>query len=315
MQADASAKVIGPSLTAFATDPSQLSSSDQYDLATFLDLTDSLASVDPSSRFAGIAWHELENCWRSCQSGTINAYPFPLFSPQDVASHVSAARALMAQHSTTGTLPIFITESIPRDQFYLPGMAAGYIAVSEGSGIADANRTCFGCSSGFDGLFVSNPANPQDPNPAPTGIYWVYNAYAAMLGNRVSALANAKDLIPLATWDGSSRVLKILIGRAGDCGPSQQGMPDRCPTSTGSSDAASQAKVNIHLPIQIASVTVTEQDFSIEEGSKSSSGPVVVFTQTMIPVGQDLTVPLNSLRNGQTAGIIDGDAYLITVQM
>jgi hypothetical protein len=90
----------------------------------------------------------------------------------------------------------------------IPGWAVAWLANLEAAGVNAANRACWGtgCSSGLNGLFLTD-------NRTPTALYWVHRAYADLPSVRLSATVDDPDTAVLAARSENGSVVRLLLGR------------------------------------------------------------------------------------------------------
>jgi hypothetical protein len=157
-------------------------------------------AVEKSLKYDAITWHEL---------GT---------RPEDVVTHVNNLQSLLAARSSLGNPPIIIDEYASAEDHHLPGFAVAWFYYLEKAGVSHASRACWDvqdsvngtwsdCWDGLDGLFMKDNLTPQ-------ALYWVFERYAHMRGNRLTTTSTAPtDVIALASAESTASEQKILVGR------------------------------------------------------------------------------------------------------
>lgn len=211
---DPDARIVGPSLAAFADSRYGLSGyrawPHELDLETFLDYIGSVGL-----KFDALSWHEISPDAREAN---------PVRSPADLFAHVQRARSLLARYPDVGPMQIHINEYSPVSMHRVPGLAVGWLAAIEAAGVDAAMRTCWNendqsggsysdCKVGsLGGLLMRDARSPR-------AIYWTYRAYASMPQDRVVGLVRS-DLSALAAKDADRQLVDVLLGRHERCAPS-----------------------------------------------------------------------------------------------
>lgn len=287
-QVDPTAKIIGPSISAYNDRPSAT-----LDLATFLRF-----ASDHNIKLDAVAWHE------------VGARASPLYStpdPQSVLVHVAQVRQMIKSLPKLGHPQIFINEYGSAAQHAIPGWTVGWIAALEQANVDEANRACWHslnvygqlkseCSEGaLDGLIIGGSST------LPQAVYSVHRAYAGMTGQRVvTSSTDGNNVSAFATRDDSAGTVKVLIGRHQSCTPA---IRVDCHQPTG----ATPDPVNVTLQIDVpwAATPATLEVDRIANTTGVVLAPQPISLQLVNP-GQgpiDLTIP----------GFADGDAYVVTL--
>lgn len=183
---DPNAKITGPSLNGWVPQT----------LERFLDFL-----VENDMQFAALNWHELSS------------------RPEELVSHVQEMRAMIATRPTLGSPLINIDEYQTEAQHLIPGFNLAWFYYLEQAEVDYAARACWNvqdpkrdmwndCWRGLNGLFTYD-------NQTPTAIYWVYRSYAATAGQErwITTSTAPSDTVALASFDSTTEVLTILVGR------------------------------------------------------------------------------------------------------
>jgi hypothetical protein len=227
--ADPQARVIGPSLDAYR-DRGQGS---PMDLPTFLDF-----SAGHGLHFDALSWHENADATK----------------PEDIVSHVAAARRLLQARPSLGQPPIFINEYGAQSTHLVPGWAVGYIAALETANVDQANRSCWSLPNNagsecygptLDGLLTTDGAQPL-------GVYWVAASYAAMGGRRLPITTTSDSLSGFATRQPSTGAISLLLGRHVSCVAQTNPYCRQSPSATpGLATAMVTVKVGTQTPFKL----------------------------------------------------------------
>ncbi len=303
--ADPSAQVVGPSIPSFLIASGGHPDSPGYELS----LTDFLNwEMSTGDRFAAISWHEdgttVQSSPASPGSG-MASMPLPggyrdYWSPAAIASHVLAAKALLAQYPALSGTQIFVNEYGPTYAVNVPGWMVGDFQALETSGADEGMITCVtsdACGSLLDGL-IGFDGTPQMP-------YWVMKAYSDMTGSRLSTTSSGSNVYTLASRDDSTQTIEALIGRADDCFGG-----DQCPEFHAISDPPVTLSLSVAIPWGLKSVDVTLRAFpdsasnSIGHNDVPSAPKLTVVRGASVVNGQvDLTIP----------SVDDGEALYLTI--
>ncbi len=251
--ADPGAQVVGPSISAFLLSSAGDLSQPGYDLS----LTDFLNwEMATGYRFAAISWHEDGTTVGTSPTLVAGSVPVALpggyrdyWSPDAIADHVLAARALLAQYPALSGTQIFVNEYGPTYAVNIPGWMVGDFSALEGAGANEAMITCAAaaaCSSELDGLLGAD-GEPQMP-------YWVMLDYSQMSGQRLPAVASGANIYALATRSDATKTLEVLVGRADDCWGGQQ-----CPQFHAAAAGPVKLSLSFAVPWSLGAVDVTVQ--------------------------------------------------------
>jgi hypothetical protein len=290
--ADPDAKIIGPSLAAFADYPGEYDSH-QPDLVTFLDF-----AASHNLQLAAVTWHEIDDSLGPNPRDSDNV-------PEIIEGHVAEARTLIADRPALGKPQIWVNEYGRPSDYEIPGWTLGDIAALEAAGVDWAGRTCWPepvaggpvvddcAASTLDGLLAGNGS-------APRANYWVYATYAQMTGELVAATSSNASISVLAARSDSNQHVVALIGRHVGCLPS---VNLSCTGSDAVSVAPTGVTVGVRVPWKGPSAMVT---LSVVLPSWApEAAPTVVFRGS-VPVADGLlALPLHSVAYGQV--------YLVTI--
>lgn len=279
---DPRAKVIGPSLAIYRSEPEGR----RLDMGTFLAF-----SASRHLQWAALAWHEITPGPRGPQPDAM------------ITTDVATTRALVAAYPGLGTPIIAITEYGDLANRLLPGWIVGDMAALESSGVAWADRTCAvtfndpaagdECSrspSTLDGLLLGDGD--------PTAAYWTYRTYAAFGGRRVAVFSSTPTVSVVATRDPTGTV-RALIGRHETC---TRAVNADCTDST-------SLPKPIWVPMVMAvpwsgAASVTIQRIPNVRGPVGSPSTVSSGTVALDNGVLRLTVP----------DVADGDAFVVTAK-
>jgi hypothetical protein len=287
-QVDPTAKIVGPSLSAYNDRPSPT-----LDLATFLRF-----ASDQNIKLDAVAWHE------------VGARASPFYStpdPQSVLVHVAQVRQMIKNLPKLGHPQIFINEYGSAAQHAIPGWTVGWIAALEQANVDQANRACwhspnvFGqlkseCSEGaLDGLILGASSL------LPQAVYSVHRAYAGMTGQRaVISSTDGNNLSAFATRDDGAGTVKVLIGRHQSC---TAAVRVDCHEPLSATPAPSDVTLQIDVPWAAALATLEVDRIANTTGVMLGAQPVSL---QLVTTGQGpiaLTI----------GGFADGDAYMVTL--
>ncbi|WP_329129857.1 beta-xylosidase [Streptomyces sp. NBC_01476] len=198
----------------------------------------------------------------------------------DPAADAADARGLLSAHGVSG-LPLTINEYLFSQQQNSASTAwfLDRLAVAGVSGAAHAIWSdCCGAGT-LDSLLV---------NGAPTGQWYVYQAYAQLSGHLLGSTTNGGTAVAAALDSGAHQVRALIGNNSGQGGTATvdfQNLP-----------AASWLLGNgkVHAKIQ-----------RIPDANPLSGGPVTVFDSDLTPDGSTLHVPV------QVTG--GADAYTVTL--
>ena len=285
-------RIEGPSLASYRDKPYACC----LDLTTFLDYTLSHHVI-----YDALSWHEINDLFPAEQ--------YRLDSPKFASDHITRARTLIASRPGLGNPKLFVNEYSPGDSHLIPGWQVGFISAFEASNVDEASRACWivgltqECKMGFDGLLTGDDQHPQ-------AAYWVYRAYAQMVGERVAVSSPADDISAFATRLQTATSLNVLLGRHVNCGqpprPNRNVTnmpPDTCPENTSSHARAANIDLSINVPFGLTSIHVTAQRIPNARGAMSSLP--AAFTPSFTFSGGVAHVHLTN--------VADGDAYAVSV--
>jgi len=282
--ADPSAKIDAPSVSYYLATPYETS----LDMQTFLNY-----SVANNLDWNVIAWHE---------NGT--THNWAVWPSEEIQSDVTQTEAEIAARPSLGNPAIALTEYGYQPSLNLPGEIAGELAAIEPSGLTYAVRSCSysaadssvanGCVDSpitLDGLLLSNGST--------TGVYWVYDTYAAMTGKLISSTPSDYTFSSVGTITSAGDVT-LLIGRHQSCTYSNNA---NCTQSASATPAAANVPVTVGLPwTGLANIAVQE----IPDSIGAVSGPTSVSSSTVDVSGGKVSVTIPSFS--------DGAAYIVTVK-
>lgn len=275
--ADPNAKVVSPSLMAWASNPSAANGG--LDMRTFLDFC-VFNGIAPDA----IAFHDN-------QTAPLFDEFAPNYEPSQPASivgQVAQLRAMLAARPSLGSPDILINEYGSPGLSQLPGWDVGYIAALEAAGVNEADRSCWStCTDGsLDGLLAGDGATTLPS-------YWVYDLYAAMTGERLPVTTSFTDVTGLATVN-SSGTIQVLLGRHQGCNTATS---STCPAAP-----PAPATITVRVPFG-GNASVTSA--LVPAGSGALDAPVAQPGQTVPIAGGVATIA--------TPALSDGDAIEITV--
>jgi hypothetical protein len=280
--ADPNAKVIAPSLIAYADQPGEENA--KLDLRTFLDYASGNGLA-----FDAISFHDN----RYLNRPDVYAPDWWGMAPDEVIRSVERLRLLLAERPSLGSPAILVNEYSDPTTTGLPGWSVGRIAALEAADVDQANRTCWGtCEDGWlDGLLTGDGETTY-PN------YWVYAYYAQMSGNRAPVTTSNTSVTAFATT-GADGTVRVLLGRHQGCNPGIQG--ERCPNQPVLADG--DVTLQVRVPSRAVAL-VTAQ--AIPAAAAPLAAPVAKVTLPVsVTVDGVVTVPLR--------GVGDGDAWQITI--
>ena len=303
--ADPSASVEGPSIDTFLVTSGANPDTPGYELS----LTDFLNwEMTTGDRFAAISWHEdgtTVDASPVAPAPGMATVPLPgglrdVWSPTAIGSHVSQAKALLAQYPALSGTKIFVNEYGPTYGANIPGWMVGAFQALETAGADQGMLTCAtgsGCSTLLDGL-IGLDGSPQMP-------YWVMLAYSQMTGSRVGTSASGTNLYTLATRVDSSQTIEALIGRADDCAGG-----DQCPQFHSVSAAPVTLSLSVAIPWPLKSVDVSIQ--ALPDTASNAIGLNDVPTAPQPTVIRGVAVGGGKV-NVSVPTVYDGDALYVTV--
>lgn len=301
--ADASARLLGPSLSIFAAYPNP-QEPDRLDMATFLAYSD-----DPARplRWSGLSWHEITP--RTATDWTNNP-------GEVVANHAAAVRTLLAQHPNLGSPALIINEYGPPDRWVSPGWQVGLIDAVERADISQAAHSCFpslnhgeplddknctDATSTLDGQLASDGATTYP-------IYWVGSTYATMSYDVVNASAasvvSSRSSHPtfgvFATRNPATSSVTALIGRHATC---VGGLNADC---TEPAAAPVDVPLTLSFPYSApAGVRVRVDRIPLTHQAAPLAAPLAVSDRVVTLASGKLTVTLPQFA--------DGDAIIVSV--
>ena len=237
---DPSAQIDCPDFESYADYPGENASvGNSLDFATFL----AFAAANNMSCNA-FSWHEIAR----------SAAPTDFFlQPEDIATHVSRFRALLAKYPQFANAKIFIDEYggfVPRTGSQpfanLPGWSVGYLAALESAHVDQANRSCWQleeCADLLDGLLAY-----QNNTIGTAAVYWPNLFYAQMSGNLIPVSSTAEQVSGLADLNAASNTISLLLGRHEVEGTNNGGKGET-------------VSISLDVPWWVTSVTVKSQSF------------------------------------------------------
>ncbi len=247
---------------------------------------------DKELRFDAIDWHELGS------------------RPEDVVAHVDDLRALLAARPSLGSPPIIIDEYASSAHHLLPGFAVAWLHYLEKARVLLAARACWNvqdpvngiwsdCWDGLNGLFMKDNLTPQP-------LYWVFERYAQMRGQRlVSSSTAPNEVVALARMESTDPGLgdiKILVGRF---------------VSDGTQAPATAKDVVIHLEgFSTASGSLHVQIQRIPSLSPETIpgvAPVAVPLPQLGPAEQQIAFVEGGRATVVLPAFLDRDAYYLTL--
>lgn len=268
----------------------------QYlDLQTFLDFAakpHALLGGQPM-RFAQINWHEL------C-IGDLDC------NPHRLVEHVALAREMIAARPSLGSPEIGINEYTGYQVTDVPGWIAGYIAALEEADVEQAAKACWhepsGANQCFDGMLDGLVGRD---GTTPRSGYWVYRAYADMVGARVPVTVptSAQAFSAFATRDDASKELRVLLGRhetTCSAAPAIGCAPRTAP-------APGNVAVDVKVPWALDEVAVTLQRLAAPAVNLSSN------TSGFQDAGALRLPVVDGIVRVVVSGIGDGDAWQLLV--
>ncbi|HXA30008.1 MAG TPA: kelch repeat-containing protein [Candidatus Angelobacter sp.] len=208
---DPTAKVVAPSGGSF--DPFY-SSANESAFQSFLTF-----SAQNNLRWDAISWHDLGPCDPG-GCGTTAGTP-AWGHPDDAAKQAQWLRQQIAQDDPAMNGVQLQANEYLTLQESVPGWVAGLIGALDNAGVQGVH-SCF-----FEADEVS-AANPDGGNcqvgnldglltpdgTTPRAAWWVYQAYAEMMGQRVAtSSADPDNLSAFATLDSSNKEIRVLAGR------------------------------------------------------------------------------------------------------
>jgi hypothetical protein len=288
--ADPHAKVIAPSLGAFAV----RTSTDGPSLGPFIKY-----AATHHDRFAAIAYHD-----------EANAGGAPIYSPSGLRAHAARLRRMLDRYRPLRHAKIFITEYGPIPAMREPGWIVGDAGALNHSTVSQADYTCAtiaACQSTFDDLFTST-SQPRMP-------YWVFRAYAAMHGADLRTHSAGTNITVMGAR-GSGSAVQVLVGRHDDCGPPPKAYVDgpaaplTCAAYVPHLAPAVLVPLTVAVPASAHWATVIVRFYSVRSsriGSKVRAEPEPAGHRRRVRV-QHGHVHIRSLR------LHDGDAYKVVVR-
>lgn len=303
--ADPSAQVEGPSIDTFLATSGGNPDTPGYELS----LTDFLNwEMTTGDRFAAISWHE-----DGTTVGASPASPGPglasvalpggyrdFWSPTAIATHVKAAKTLLAGYPALAGTKVFVNEYGPTFADNIPGWMVGDFQALETAGADQGMLTCptgAGCDTLLDGL-IGADGSPQMP-------YWVMNAYSQMTGSLVGASSSGSNLYTLATRVDTSQTVEALVGRADDCFGGTQ-----CPQFHASQASPVNLSLSVAIPWALKSVNVSVQTFSDSATNPIGLNDVPNTPATTVISGVAVK---NGIARFTIPAVDDGDALYLTV--
>jgi hypothetical protein len=293
---DPEARIVGPSLGAFADGPGQ-DRSWPFDLERFFRFVEFWGL-----RFDAISWHEISAPPPGAKDRSIF-----ITSPRDVIDHIARVRKLLAAHPRVGKPEILINEyGVPSSRL-LPGWTAGWLGAFEQANVDGANRACAmaidtagrsysECARGvLDGLLIGDEKTPQ-------ANYWVHRAYADMTGERL-ATSSSDDAVTAFATAGPDGTVRVLLGRHKSC---TRSVNSECTEPSSATPPPKPAKLTVSLPGTPTSVRVSIRRIPNVRGPMRAPIDVQSSPATGDVVDGALTVNLDA--------VADGEAYVVTVR-
>lgn len=305
--ADPTAQVVGPSLAWPLLTSTGKADTPGQDLS----LTDFLNwEVRTGYRLAAVTYHEdgttVDAAPNSSPGPWLPTEPVPggyhnYWSPAAIATHVSAAKALIGTYRSLAGTKLFVNEYGPSYADNVPGWMVGDFASLENAGVDQAMLTCptdAGCSNLFDGLIGWDGA-PQMP-------YWVMRAYSQESGTRLQSSSSGSNWYTLATRVAGAHTIEALVGRADDCWGGTQ-----CPQFHKSSHPAAGLSLSVAVPWS----GVSAVDVNFERMPDSATSTIGYNDVATAPAGT--TISRVRVRGGiaqvRIPSVGDGDAIYLTV--
>lgn len=279
--ADPTARVLGPSLIAWAADPADANGG--IDMRSFLDFC-----AENGIQLGGVSFHD--NDFGSLP-GWYAADGQPA-QPSEVDAEIAQLQQMLAQRPSLGNPAMLVNEYGDPYSSELPGWDVGRIAALQAAQVTGANRSCWTSSScggaSLDGLMT-------DDGTAPLPGYWVYNFYSTMTGRVAPVSSTYTDVTGLATVDTTGTV-RVLVGRHQSCTTAVAGW---CPIYS-----ALPASIKVQVPgAPAAQVTVA----AVPMGSTTQSPLTSLSSTTVTEAASGGWVTVT------TPAMHDGDAVEITV--
>jgi N-acetylneuraminic acid mutarotase len=327
---DPNARVVAPSGGSF--DPF-FSSANESAFQSFLTF-----SAQNNLRWDAISWHDLGACDPS-NCGTTAGTP-AWGHPDDIAKQAQWLRQTIAQDDPAlNGVQLQVNEYLTLQES-VPGWVAGVIGALDDAGlqgmhscyfefdeVSAANADGGNCQVGdLDGVLAPDGSTPRSA-------WWVYQAYAEMVGQRVAtSSADPDNLSAYATLDSSNSEMRVLVGRHQyRCwDPTWSGV---CPSGPA---PAEQVSLGVTVPWSTGSVSYTvkrlaaplpEPAGTIVDGSPwpnnnsttnspndlqaQTTGFATVASGTATVNAGVATITLGG--TAQDAGVGDGDAYEVVV--
>jgi len=322
-EVDPSARVQGPSIVRFQTkpyvacDPNAIVATYECDAryaplagtpigpprsAAWVDLTSFLDfAAKPHPELGGksmvldqVTWHEL------CIGD-------PDCNPHIIEDHARQMREMIAARPSLGSPGITINEYTGPQVMDVPGWVAGYIAAIDNVEVAQSARACWTEPSGLEQCFSDTLDGLIGPDgTTPRSAYWVYKAYADMVGTRVASAVPSRAFSSYATRDDANQELRLLLGRHEK--PCSAAPSVRCTALTPLTQLPTTpltVKVDVPWAITSAAVTVQRLARPAVNLSYNRAGFQTTSLLTLPVVNGSVTVPLDA--------IADGDAWHIVV--
>ena len=288
-------KIVGPSISGFKRSP--------IDLPGFVDF-----AAKNDMRLDGISWHEL------CSGGPPDDCPL---SPHDVGTHIDKARDMIAASgpALSNAKPM-VNEYPPPGIEDVPGQIAGYIAALENHEAEQANHACWYEPSGGDTCFEPRLNSLVARDGVTTrDSYWVYKAYADMVGQRLATTVPTRATTPptpaskpfsaYATLDSATSEIRVLLGRHETRCSSAPNL--YCaPVPNSAVPAPLPLSVDVKVPWEARTVTVRRQMLARPATNYAPNTKGFAFVdQVDLPVTSGVvTVPIAAFGDGESWSLV-----------
>jgi hypothetical protein len=281
--ADPLAKIVAPSLSLYVDAVN--APTDVINMRTFL----AFAAVN-NMRLDAVTWHENADLPDTQDATT---------APVVLTDHATRFRSLVARYPQVGQPLLFINEYGHKTNHLVPGWITGHMASFETTGVAQANRTCWGnecIDPSLDGLLVPSGSTWQGTSPA----YWTYRAYADMDG--AARLAVNSSMIwrfdGVAARDDATSTVRVLLGQHWGCAKAS-GNPYCAAAFDGGPMTAS---VSVAWPY--AGSTARVSVYKIPAGVAAIAGPSLVSNTSAAVYGGRVLVPLSGIGDGDAVSVV-----------
>lgn len=317
---DPNAKVEGPSGGDFDPFFGSANASNFEQLLTY--------SAQNNLQWSAITWHDLGSVTSS--GGGVPGW----YYPDDLAAQAAWLRAMINTYDPALDGVTLQANEYLTLQESVPGFVAGVLGAMDDAGIEGVHSCFFEPGQGANGNCQTNQLDGLlTPQGQPRAAWWVYQAYAEMVGQRIATTSSEPDhLSAYATLDSANQEIRVLVGRhetycwdmtwSGVC-PNGPAPPEQVGLSVKVPWSASQVSYTVKRlaappPEPTGTVVDTWSPFpndstttQINDLAANTTGFQTVATGTTDVANGTATITLGG--TSSDPGVGDGDAYEVYV--